>query len=95
MTQTAATKQENIVNGVNVTQLFDTIDAVKGNPEIAKFQFRATNQWIKGGHNRTTIKEFYGACQEDTTRTEPFVLDADEPPVLLGKISGPIRWNMF
>lgn len=89
MTQATSTEHEKIVNGVNVTKLLDTIGAVKGNPEIAKFQFRATNQWIKGGHNRTTIKEFYGACQEDTTRTEPFVLDADEPPILLGEDLGP------
>jgi uncharacterized OsmC-like protein len=41
-----------------------------------------------GGHNRSEIKEFYGACEEDSTRTEPFVLDADEPPVLLGEDRG-------
>ena len=89
MTQATQSSEEKIINGVNVTQLFDTIGAVKEKPEIGKFQFRATNQWIKGGHNRTTIKEFYGACAEDTTRTEPFVLDADEPPVLLSGDKGP------
>ncbi len=89
MNQATANPKEEIVNGVNVTQLFDTIGAVKEKPEIAKFKFKATNQWIKGGHNRTTIKEFYGACAEDTTRTEPFVLDADEPPILLGEDIGP------
>ncbi len=86
---TTNTEQEKVLNGVNVTKMFETIHAVKDNPDIAKFRFKATNQWIKGGHNRTTIKEFYGACQEDTTRTEPFVLDADEPPVLLGEDIGP------
>ena len=55
---------------------------------MAKFQFRAKNTWINGGHNRTTIKEFYGVGKEDTNRTEPFVLDADEPPVLLGEDQG-------
>ena len=30
------------------------------------------------------IKDFYGAGQEDATRTEPFTVDTDEPPVLLG-----------
>lgn len=76
------------VNGVDVGQLETTIDAIQQTPEIAKFTFRATNKWVTGGHNRSTIKEFYGACQEDTTRTEPFELDADEPPVLLGSDSG-------
>jgi len=73
------------VNGVNVEQLGNTISAIQDQAELAKFTFRATNKWINGGENETTIKEFYGACQEDQTRKEPFLLGADEPPVLLGK----------
>jgi len=86
----AATKSQepNRTNGVNVTALFDTITAVKNDRELAKFQFRAGNQWIDGGHNRSTIQSFFGCRAEDTTRTAPFVLDADEPPVLLGKDAG-------
>jgi uncharacterized OsmC-like protein len=76
------------INGVNVEQLGANIHAIQGEPSLAKFQFRATNNWVNGGHNRTTIKEFYGVGKEDTTRTEPFVLDADEPPVLLGEDQG-------
>lgn len=34
--------QEKKVNGVNVDQLFQIIEQVKGNPEIARFKFRAT-----------------------------------------------------
>jgi uncharacterized OsmC-like protein len=80
--------QEKIINGVNVDQLIGTVNAVKEKPAIAKFQFRATNKWLTGGHNQTSIKGFYGAGQEDTTRTKPFVLDADEPPILLGEDHG-------
>jgi len=76
------------INGVDVGQMNTTIEAIHQTPELAKFNFRATNTWISGGHNRSTIKEFYGACQEDTTRTEPFEFDADEPPVLLGNDHG-------
>jgi uncharacterized OsmC-like protein len=79
----------NVVNGVDLDRLFGTIDHVSADPALARFQFRARNQWIDGGHNRTTIKEFYGAGREDTSRTEPFVLDADEPPVLLGHNQAP------
>jgi uncharacterized OsmC-like protein len=75
-------------NGVDVPTLFATLDAVKANPEIADFQFRARNTWISGTHNRTTIQGFYGAGQEDTTRTEPFVYDADHPAVLVGTNQG-------
>ena len=69
--------------------LFATLDAVKASPQIADFQFRARNTWISGTHNRTTIQGFYGAGQEDTSRTEPFTYDADHPAVLVGTDKGP------
>jgi uncharacterized OsmC-like protein len=75
-------------NGVDVAALFATLDAVKGQPEIAQFQFRARNQWISGTHSRTTIQGFYGAGQEDVSRTEPFTFDADHPAVLVGTGQG-------
>jgi uncharacterized OsmC-like protein len=78
-----------IVNGVDVERLAATIEHVSADPSLAQFQFRARNRWIDGGYNRTTIKGFYGAGQEDTSRTEPFVLEADEPPLLLGENKGP------
>jgi len=79
--------QEKNVNGVNVDQLFKTIELIKEKPEIAKFKFRATNKWIDGTHNRATVKDFYGAGKEDISR-EPMVFELDEPPVLLGKNLG-------
>jgi len=77
------------INGVDVERLSGTIEHINGDPALARFRFRARNKWIDGGHNRSTIKAFYGAGQEDTSRTEPFVLDVDEPPVLLGQNQGP------
>ena len=79
----------NLMNGVNLDQLFGTINAIKENPELAKFKFRNSNRWINGGHNRSTVKDFYGAGKEDTSRTEPFVLENDEAEVLLGEDHGP------
>ncbi len=76
-----------IVNGVNVDDLFGTIEAIKGDPQIAKFKFNASNQWINGGLNQTTVKDFYGACQQQQHKTT-FVFKADEPPVLLGNDEG-------
>jgi hypothetical protein len=57
-------------------------------PEIAQFKFRAHNQRDTGGHNQATIDTLYGACQEMSHR-EPFVSDADEPPVLLFDFEDP------
>ena len=79
----------NSLNGVNVDQLVGTIEAVKGTPEIAQFKFRAKTEWINGGHSRTKIQSFYGATQEDTTREKAFILEGDEPAVLLGENHGP------
>jgi uncharacterized OsmC-like protein len=76
-------------NGVDVPTLFATLDAVKGAPEIAKFQFRARNEWISGTHNRSTIQGFYGPGQEDSSREVPFVYDVDHPAVLVGENHGP------
>ena len=77
-----------LLNGVNVDQLMGTIDAVKGNPDIALFKFRSSTKWISGGHCQTEIKDFYGATQEDTTRTKTLVIEGDEPGVLLGENHG-------
>lgn len=79
----------NTQNGVNVDQLIGTIQAVKADPEIAKFQFRAKTKWINGGHSRTEFQNFFGAKAEDTSRTEPMVMEGDEPAVLLGNDHGP------
>ena len=46
------TQESTIVNGVNVTNLFGTINAIKEKSEIAKFNFRATNKWVNGAQNR-------------------------------------------
>ena len=69
------------LNGVDTPTLFATLNAVKASPELAKFQFRATNRWVSGTHNRSTIRGFYGAGQEDATRTADFSYDADHPAV--------------
>ena len=79
--------QTKIVNGVNVTQLFETIDSIKENGEIAKFNFRAQNKWKGGTVNQTTISDFSGACQTFSRKT-PYVFTKDEPPVLLGTDTG-------
>jgi uncharacterized OsmC-like protein len=76
-------------NGVDTEKLFGTLDAIKAQPEIALFRFRVENRWLDGAHNRSTIKDFYAACQEDTSRAAAFELDAGEPQILLGNDTGP------
>jgi len=83
------TVNDTIRNGVDTATMFATLDAIKAQPEIAAFTFRATNTWIGGSHNRSTIKGFYAACAEDTSRTRSWNLDAGEPAILLGADEGP------
>lgn len=84
-----STALQGALNGVDVDQLTRTIGAIQERPELARFEFRAHTDWIDGGHSRTTIKSFYGAGQEDDSRSKPFTLEGDEPPVLLGANRAP------
>ncbi len=86
MTTTLETK-ETMLNGLNVTRLGQTIEAIRQKPELAQFKFRARNQWKLGARNVATISDFYGTCQE-LKHKAPFMLEADEPPVLLGGDTG-------
>jgi uncharacterized OsmC-like protein len=79
-----AQKLPKLINGVAVDDLFATVDAIKATPSIAKFKFRIKNEWQGGGQNSSTADKFTGAGGEQS-RLKPFVLAADEPPVLLGK----------
>ena len=79
---------ETVRNGVNTEQMYGTLDAITAQPDLGRFQFRASNVWIDGAHNRTTIRDFYAARQEDTSRAEAFVIDAGEPAILLGTDTG-------
>lgn len=77
------------LNGVNLEQLTETINHVKEQPDLAKFRFRAKNEWIDGAHSRTIIHKFHGAGQEHREESEPFVMEGDEPHVLLGEDKAP------
>lgn len=79
--------KKQIINGINVTQLVETIDNIKENKVIAKFNFRAQNKWVRGTENHTTVTDYYGACKT-FSRKKPHVFIKDEPPVLLGTDKG-------
>jgi uncharacterized OsmC-like protein len=76
------------LNGLDTTKMAGTVAALKDNPTLAQFEFRARNRWICGGENRSTIKDFYGAGQEDPSRRQAFEFTNGEPPVLLGHNEG-------
>ena len=75
-------------NGIDVDALKNTIGEIQKNPSLAKFSFGTDNRWLTGGHNRSAIGDFHGAGQK-FERLQAFVVDCDEPPVLLGQDQAP------
>ena len=81
--------KNNNLNGIDTTRLLETINAVRENPSLAKFQFRTKSTWMNGGHSRSVIKGFFGAGKEDDTRATSFIFDTGQPASLLGNDDGP------
>jgi len=79
-----AQKTIRMVNQIDTEALQNTIKKLKQQPELGKCKFRASNKWLGGNHNCSTITGFYGAGQ-DIPHKQPFELHADEPAVLAGQ----------
>ena len=75
-------------NGVDVATLFATLDAVKGQPEIAKFQFRAPNTWQAAPTAARSSPASTAPCRRWSTSTCT-VVEADHPEVLVGTDHAP------
>ena len=89
-TETTKPRRERVpLNGVDTPTLFGTLDVVKGQPELAKFQFRARNRWQNGTLSETTISTFSGAGGEHAHKTT-FRLNGDHPAVLVGEDRAPL-----
>ncbi len=82
-----APAKSRVVNGVDLETLMGTVKAIKADPELGASRFRASNRWLSGNHNRTTVTGFYGAKQE-IAHKQKFEMDADEPPILAGEDQG-------
>lgn len=60
-------EEKKIVNGVSVTNLFQMVETIKNNSDIADFNFRAKGRWINGEYNITTINDFPQILVKPTT----------------------------
>jgi uncharacterized OsmC-like protein len=76
-----------VINGVDLETLMGTVTAIKEDPELGVSRFRASNTWLSGNHNRSTVKGFFGAKQE-IPHKQTFLMDADEPAILAGHDEG-------
>ncbi len=88
MMETRLQEVKRKVNGIEVQKLEATIEAINQNPDLASFRFHATNEWVDGARNRTTVVKFDGGPEEIIHRS-PFLIDSDQPEVLMGKDSAP------
>jgi uncharacterized OsmC-like protein len=81
------------LNGVDTPTLLSTINFVAGQPDLAKFQFRAANEWIQGTHSRSAMNGFFGAGDEQK-HIKSYFADADHPTVLCGSDHAPtpVEW---
>jgi uncharacterized OsmC-like protein len=82
--QGTASGRVNELNGVNLERLNETVSAIKVDPSLAKFKFRADNTWVNCAHSRIEIKPFFGGGKEYSDRDVRFSLEADSPDILLG-----------
>jgi uncharacterized OsmC-like protein len=73
---------------VDTPKLFATLDAVKGQPELAKFQFRVSNRWVSGTNSRSRMETFSGAGGPHEHKRD-YEFDADHPSVLVGTDEAP------
>ena len=70
-----------IDNGVNVAALLGAREALSAQPEAARFGWRATSEWQRGTHTRSTVDGFFGLGAEQKHR-QSFQFDSDHPEIV-------------
>lgn len=74
-------------NGVNVEALLGAREALTEAPEAARFQWRATCDWVNGTHSTSTVEGFYGLGEEQRHKTA-FRYHADHPELFAAEDNG-------
>jgi len=74
-------------NGVNVEALLAAREALSQSPEAAQFKWRATCDWVKGTHSRTSVEGFFGLGEEQRHKTK-FDFEADHPEIFASEDHG-------
>ena len=82
------TATSNVQNGVNVEALLGARAALTEAPEAARFQWRATSEWVNGTHSKSKIHGFFGLGAEQQHRRS-FEFDADHPEIFASEDHGP------
>ncbi len=75
------------LNGIDIDALAGAIEGFRDEEGRGDFIFRSRTRWLGGGHSQTSITGFFGGFVENADRR--FVLEADEPKLLLGGDAAP------
>ena len=76
-----------IDNGVDSRALIEARAALTDAPDAARFQWRATCDWVNGTHSSSTVEGFFGLGEEHKHRTR-FSFDSDHPDVFASEDQG-------
>ena len=74
-------------NGVNVDALLAARQALTEAPQAAQFKWRATCDWVRGTHSRTTVRKFFGLGAEQSHKRD-YSFDADHPEIFASEDLG-------
>jgi uncharacterized OsmC-like protein len=81
------TQTPTVDNGVNIEALRGARHALTDMPEAAKFNWRATCEWVRGTHSRVTMADFFGLGQNHVHRMAHSI-EADHPEVFASEDNG-------
>jgi uncharacterized OsmC-like protein len=74
-------------NGVNVAALMGAREALAQAPEAARFEWRASCNWVNGTHSQSTVRGYHGLGGEQQHRTT-FQFDIDHPETFAAEDQG-------
>ncbi len=83
----STTETAPVDNGVNVEALLGARAALTEMPPAAAFTWKASCEWVRGTHSRTSVDGFFG-LGEDQAHRETFTFDTDHPEVFASEDNG-------
>ncbi len=86
-TTMASSTAATVDNGVNVAALLGAREALTATPEAAGFKWRASSEWLRGTHSRTTVDGFFGLGAEQKHR-QTYRFDSDHPEIFASPDNG-------
>jgi len=81
------TQAVTIDNGVNVQALLGAREALTAAPQAAAFKWRASSEWVRGTHTRSTVEKFFGLGEEQSHR-QAFEYTTDHPEIFASEDNG-------